>query len=1155
MSEDTKSRGFSENLLLDDSARGVVVTGITDDAVAAKSGLQPGDEIVAATIHLDHLKRNEVLEILKVLEPYDDNMKIVTKKDLQASADLGSLTSGLQRHLVDVNSPAMASNDVGATLKMPSVGLTGPEIKNDLQGDLKLPDGHGSLPQKKLPKFTMPNFHLPPLKKPKAEMDVSADVDIPTASANLNATDFNLPKLDHKEPNLDINGPNLSLNSPDVNTEPINIDIDEPPGKFKWPHLKWKHPKVPEAGVDADIPAIDADISMPNIQGSLDAPGVDVNLPNADIKGPAVDAKAPHHGINARFGQINWPHLKWKKVNGDLDANLNTPSPSALTIDGDINAPDIDADLPEVETDCPDLDMPTLNADVQGPHGKINWPHLKWKKRKGPKADLDIDATKNMPNLNLQLEEPNLPTVDADLPTVNADLDAPSAKFAWPHFKWKKPVINGPKTNMDIDADMDINAGISKPEGNVSVKASELELNAPDGNLDLPKAGVHVKDIEPPSTKLKWPTFKKRKRSVSGPKIKDLDADLDMRGVSISAPEIEGGINATGGNINLPKVDFDSPKVEVNAEDVEGPSGKFKLFKKPIFGTLKTPKADLGDAHLGKPELALDLPELSGPKVDGTIDTPELNITSPKADVDADLGSKIKIPKLKLPSFKGLKPKTPELENVTAPDIDASCNVEPDMSLSLPNIGNIGDAQDIEVSHSGLSAPTIAGNLDRSDPKLDLNLKDHFPKLNLPTSKIDVPVSKPNLPSLDVKGNSLELPKTEIEVPDVNLKTESGLNLSVPKTGEILSTPSTEFSTDVLEAPDVELKASDMDIDMPDLNISDFAPTADVNFDSRLGEFKSPQNLLQFSKLKPEAPSFDPSVETGIEGPKVSVDSHPLKDVISLPKLDLTPPKGVEVDEKGSKIDINPPQIDVVPEKPTLQNFNLPTINFSPTSMPTPGLNTTTNSNGLPDVNVKSPGVDKAISPPSSDVTIETKLSPPELEVSPGTEVEVRDSPKSKLRLPFKWGFKSNPRTDEEGGGDSETDVPNEEDHIPEFKCHTLPKSNVDGIDKGGGIFSLSKPDLGVKDYVMCKGIRLPIVNATTKTSEKIDIVERLKMAKEKLPISNSPSEATTNLPLARGDTFKVEKSGSVPDPDERDKLSLSLSNMLGLNTEDSSDD
>lgn len=1048
----------------------------------------------------------------------------------------------------DVNGQAAASSDVGATLKMPSVGLTGPEINDDLQGDLKLPDGHGSLPQKKFPKFTMPNFHLPQFKKAKPDMDVSADVEVPTANANLNTTtDFNLPTLDHKEPNLNINGPKLSLGSPDVNTEPIHIGIDEPSEKFKWPHLKWKHPKVPEAGVDADVPAIDANVSVPNVQGSLDAPGVDLNLPSADIKGPAVDAKAPNHGINARFGQIKWPHLKWRKVDGDLDANLNTPSPPALKIDGDINAPDIDADLPKVETEFPDLDTPNLNAGVEGPSGKINWPHLQWRKRKGPKADV--------PNLNLQLEEPNLPNVDADLPTVNADLDAPSGSFPWPHYKWKKPVINGPKANMDIDADMDLNAGVSKPEGNFSVQASELELNAPDGNLDLPHAGVHVKDIEPRSAKLKWPTFKKRKRSITGPKIKDLDADLDMSGVSVSAPGIDGGINATDGNINLPKVDFDSPKLEVNAEDVEGPPGKFKFFKKNIFGTLKTPKADLDDAHLAKPELALDVPELSGPKVDGTIDTPELNITAPKTDVDADLGSKIKIPNLKLPSFKGLNLKTPEVGNVTAPDIDASCNVDPDMSLSLPNVGNIGDARGIEVSHSGLPAPKIAGNLDRPDPKLDLNLGDHLPKLNLTTSEIDVPVSKPNLPSLDVKGNSLELPKTEIEVPDVNLKTESGLNLSAPKTGEILSPPSAKISTDVLEAPDVELKASDMDIDMPDFNISDLAPTADVNFDSHLGEFKSPQNPLQFSKLKPEAPSFDPSVETGIEGPKVSVDSHPLKDVISLPKLDLTPPKGVDVEEKGPTIDINPPQIEVGPEKPTLQHFNLPTINFSPTSVQTAGLSTTTNSNGLPDVSVKSPGVDEAISLPSSDVTIETNLSPPEPEVSPATEVEAKHSPKSKLRLPFKWGFKSNPRPDEEGGGDSETDVPNGGDDMPEFKFHKLPKSNVDGKDKGGDFFSLSKPDLGVKDYVMCKGIRLPKVNAATKTSEKIDIVERLRMAKEKLPTGNSPSEAPTNLPLARGDTFKVEKSGSAPDPDERDKLSLSLSNMLGLNTEDSNDD
>lgn len=63
--------------------------------------LVPGDEIVAATIHLDHLNKHEVMNILKVLEPYDNNMKVLTKKEL-TSADLGSLGFGL-KDPVEVN--------------------------------------------------------------------------------------------------------------------------------------------------------------------------------------------------------------------------------------------------------------------------------------------------------------------------------------------------------------------------------------------------------------------------------------------------------------------------------------------------------------------------------------------------------------------------------------------------------------------------------------------------------------------------------------------------------------------------------------------------------------------------------------------------------------------------------------------------------------------------------------------------------------------------------------------------------------------------------------------------------------------------------------------------------------------------------------------
>ena len=66
-----------------------------------------GDEIVAATIHLNHLNKNEVLNILRVLEPYDKEMKVLTKKELGTSASLSSL--GLKDSAeVDDTAPAKA---------------------------------------------------------------------------------------------------------------------------------------------------------------------------------------------------------------------------------------------------------------------------------------------------------------------------------------------------------------------------------------------------------------------------------------------------------------------------------------------------------------------------------------------------------------------------------------------------------------------------------------------------------------------------------------------------------------------------------------------------------------------------------------------------------------------------------------------------------------------------------------------------------------------------------------------------------------------------------------------------------------------------------------------------------------------------------------
>lgn len=42
------------------------------------------EKIVAATIHLDHLSKDEVQKLLNIIQPYDENLEIKTKSDAHA---------------------------------------------------------------------------------------------------------------------------------------------------------------------------------------------------------------------------------------------------------------------------------------------------------------------------------------------------------------------------------------------------------------------------------------------------------------------------------------------------------------------------------------------------------------------------------------------------------------------------------------------------------------------------------------------------------------------------------------------------------------------------------------------------------------------------------------------------------------------------------------------------------------------------------------------------------------------------------------------------------------------------------------------------------------------------------------------------------------
>ncbi|KAK6328749.1 hypothetical protein J4Q44_G00007270 [Coregonus suidteri] len=648
MNGESQQRRYSKSLVLEDSDRGgVVITGSTDPSVTDKSGLKEDNETVAVTINLNHLSKDDRIQLLKIMEPYNDNMRVMTKQDLKASVSLCSLDGGLKgpgdmlkdtysRMQRSVETPTIEvdglsgqlnaegrlkseingttlngelpnvtldtpGTDGDAKFTMSTIGMSRPVMKGaDLDGTLRCPEDSLSIPKLrtpdasldlekpevktnglkyKHPKLKMPHFNLPHIKAkaPKEDVNVSADLEGPGLSGEMETPDLNLsaPDVEIKAPNVDFNGPNADLKAPDC-------DIEAPSGKFKWltltkPKFGLSGTKVkgPDVDIDAGLSAPDVNLSTPNIDGEISASDVDLSSPKAE-----VDLQAPDINIEAPSSKFKWPHLKKHKfgLHGpkvkapdvDVKADLETPTVdlSASKIEGEMSTPDLELNLPKADLSGPDV-------DIHPPTGKFKFPTLKKPKFRlsGPKIKApDVDADLKAPDLSLSV------------PDVDAGLDTP-----------------------DLDINL-LNADIEGPE---------VDLNAPEV------------DIEPPSGKFKWLTLKKPKFGLSGPKIKglevDIDADLSAPDLNRSTPNIDGEISAPDVDLNLPKADLEAPDVDLQAPEVnvEAPSGKHR------FPTFKMPKINWSGHKVKGPDLDVDAdlktPDLDLSAIEGDIAVPDLN--------------------------------------------------------------------------------------------------------------------------------------------------------------------------------------------------------------------------------------------------------------------------------------------------------------------------------------------------------------------------------------------------------------------------------------------------------------------------------------------------------------------------------------------------
>ncbi|KAJ3614567.1 hypothetical protein NHX12_018139 [Muraenolepis orangiensis] len=97
-----RGRSLSEGLTLEESESGGLVISSIDAESSSNQGLNKGDEIVGAAINFDELSKDEVLKVLKLMEPFNNNIKVLTKNNMSKSlSNLDKVSKGPGEMLKD----------------------------------------------------------------------------------------------------------------------------------------------------------------------------------------------------------------------------------------------------------------------------------------------------------------------------------------------------------------------------------------------------------------------------------------------------------------------------------------------------------------------------------------------------------------------------------------------------------------------------------------------------------------------------------------------------------------------------------------------------------------------------------------------------------------------------------------------------------------------------------------------------------------------------------------------------------------------------------------------------------------------------------------------------------------------------------------------
>ncbi|KAI3351172.1 hypothetical protein L3Q82_005732 [Scortum barcoo] len=573
-------------------------------------------------------------------------------------------------------------------------------------------------------------------------------------------------------------------------------------------------------------------IDVQNVRLGGGSRGIDTEVRGGRIEGPAITVGSVTSGYSSVPGKISVAGVDINLTSSKLKGEVDVTMPKT---EGEIKAPEVDIQgtALNIERKGEDIKMPQTNMPSFG--------------AKGPNASVKV------------------PEVDIKAPEVDgggSDIKIEGIKFKM-SSKTGPTMPEGEISLKRTKIKGDVNVSIPKIEGQtpmteVEIKGPQIDNETHIGGSDMPK--------------IKMPSF-----GITGPKVDAPDVDIrhttsemnvkapavDIKGtkvqvksphVDIKAPQVD--IKGTNGGVEITSLKIKGPKVEVADVDVNLPKAKID-GKAPEIG-IKSKKISMPNVDVKGPTLKGDA-AVSGPKIEGDIKTPVVDIKGTEVDIEGPKGG-FEMPKFKMPSM-----------NIKGPKVEG-----PDVDLNLPKAN-------IDVKASGIDVKK-APKIDIEGPDADLK----GPKVKMPTFKgpkmpdIDIKLKGPKVEgdmdvSLPKIEGDIKAPEVDIEGPDLDIEGHKG-GFKMPK----IKMPSFGFKGPKVEGPDA-------DINLPKANIDVTAP--DVNI-------KGPEVDIEGPDAKIKGPKFNmPS----ISGPKISMPDVDFK--LKGPKLkgdvDVSAPK-IEGDIKNT---------------------------------------------------------------------------------------------------------------------------------------------------------------------------------------------------------------------------------------------------------------